>query len=98
MAIAVRRFVRSTSAPATRENSSQGRNPSEASSEIATGSRVSVAANNGRAATITPSERFDVVLNRNNRQKGAPSRVRDVVAVGTSGRVTRAPRARSVSR
>ena len=54
-----RRSTRSTTAPLTRLNSSQGRLPARVTAATAPGSRVMLAASNGRAANRTPSPRFD---------------------------------------
>src|SRR6185437_6130443 len=67
--IVSRRSNRSTSAPPGSPNSSHGRNAIEVRLEIAKGSLVSDAANNGKATVPMPSARFVVADAERNFQK-----------------------------
>jgi hypothetical protein len=61
IAIVRRRSSRSASAPPRSANSSQGSVPAREIAAMLVGERVSVAARRGRAASVTPSPRFDTV-------------------------------------
>ena len=70
--ISRRRSSRSTSAPLTSENSSQGRRWATASPATSRGSRVRVAASRGPATRVMPSPRLDTAFAVHNLAKSGP--------------------------
>ena len=70
----LRRSHRSTNAPDTNANMSQGSRPATATTLTRTGSRVNVAASNGIATHDIPSPRFEIVDAVQTRANGLPRR------------------------
>ena len=70
--ISRRRSSRSTNAPLTSENSSQGSRWATARPATSRGSRVSEAASRGPATRVTPSPRLDTALAVHNLAKSGP--------------------------
>jgi hypothetical protein len=86
-----RRSMRSTSAPATSENTSQGSVATTDRPAIATGERVSRIATSGSATASTPSARFERLDALSSRQNagGRRSRSADTAAHHALRTVTR---------